>query len=403
MDFGWNDVPKLRQIINPNIFDFIDSSTDLYKAYSSYFVDKYGGAYVSVSITDFYANNQIVNNTKCLLCPPGYYCQRGSVRPSICEEGFYCEHQFSEKLQCKQGTYNDKKGQFQCKPCPIGFICPREGLTQPQLCPAGYFCPNAGTGTIMQNYNGTEFKKAVICPAEYYCPVGMGSQSTECPLGYKCPQGSSEPIPCVPGTFQNYTKKSFCYTCPRGFYCISTKMPAPEECLPGRICDALGLASAAKICTAGYICDGRVGLLPGNDTNLDYNSKYPAKLMSKCDPGYYCNPGTISSESRIGEINTPQKCNLGEYNDESGRSKCKPCPPGFECIAQGLKNPVKCQKGFWRNDDNKLISCQPCPDGTYGTEEGLDDKNKCIPCPPGVVCVAYNMTLDSFKIRNLFY
>lgn len=57
-------------------------------------------------------------------------------------------------------------------------------------------------------------------------------KSNPCPLGCVCPMGSSQPIPCPPGSFGNFThaeKISDCHTCPAGTF---NHLSAQKACFP---------------------------------------------------------------------------------------------------------------------------------------------------------------------------
>ena len=43
-------------------------------------------------------------------------------------------------IKCPKGTYNMYQGQINCTSCPLGHICPVEGLFLPLKCPPGYAC-----------------------------------------------------------------------------------------------------------------------------------------------------------------------------------------------------------------------------------------------------------------------
>ena len=69
---------------------------------------------------------------------------------------------------------------------------------------SGDYCENAG----MTNTSGE-------CLGGYYCVRGAsveapqdGSTGNICAAGYYCPTGSVHQIPCVNGTYTNYTGKS---------------------------------------------------------------------------------------------------------------------------------------------------------------------------------------------------
>ena len=63
------------------------------------------------------------------VCPPGFYCEAGSVAPR----------------GCPSGTYSPSTGNTNvsaCLPCEPGFMCPNASTADPtEPCPAGFFCP----------------------------------------------------------------------------------------------------------------------------------------------------------------------------------------------------------------------------------------------------------------------
>ncbi len=66
----------------------------------------------------------------------------------------------------------------------------------------------------------------------------------------------------------------------------------------------------------------------------------------------------------------------------------------------GIIDPLKCPKGTYRPNDTNLMTCQPCPEGTFGEFQSLVDKSNCTNCPEGVVCIAQNLTINSFISYN---
>ena len=42
-----------------------------------------------------------------------------------------------------------------------------------------------------------------------------------CTIGHSCPSGSSAPVPCAAGTYNNVTGQSSCPQCPAGYYCVA--------------------------------------------------------------------------------------------------------------------------------------------------------------------------------------
>ena len=107
------------------------------------------------------------------ICPEGHYCPRGSRSP----------------IQCPPGTNSSMTGLV--------------NITQCGSCTKGYYCP----------LNGTVFATRK-CIAGYYCPSGTANLGNNlqllCPTGSYCPYGSSSPISCAAGTYNNERFQSSC-------------------------------------------------------------------------------------------------------------------------------------------------------------------------------------------------
>ena len=53
--------------------------------------------------------------------------------------------------------------------------------------------------------------------------------------GYYCPEGSTEPVACAAGRYNNETGRKTCRNCPGGYYC-TINTTTPMECPPGYYC-----------------------------------------------------------------------------------------------------------------------------------------------------------------------
>ncbi len=119
---------------------------------------------------------------------------------------------------------------------------------------------------------------------QFFVPGDQPTQGGPCPMGHFCPTGTSSPLGCPPGTYNNQTGQSNCTECPASYYC------------------------------------------PGNTSTY---WSFP------CPTGHYCPPGT--------EYMDQYPCPLGYYrNNSQGMSvdDCYPCPGGYYCGSEGLEYPT---------------------------------------------------------------
>ena len=104
---GFNSFSSIYLKYGIDFLDFLNPETPIYHFYRNKF-----------NITLKYDINDYKDNTECILCPPGYYCEEGCSEPKICSKGTYCPMMSSNELQCSMGYYNPYKGQYECLPCP---------------------------------------------------------------------------------------------------------------------------------------------------------------------------------------------------------------------------------------------------------------------------------------------
>jgi hypothetical protein len=77
------------------------------------------------------------------------------------------------------------------------------------------------------------------------------------------------------------------------------------------------------------------------------------EVIFKCMQGYYCPSGSIHNDTMECTLGhrcesgsaRPDPCPAGEYQDKPGHYKCKECPEGFYCPADGVIVPSNCTAG----------------------------------------------------------
>ena len=134
-------------------------------------------------------------------CPPGSYCEAGTLSPTLCPNGTFSNAMNNEKLA-------------DCERCTAGQFCSENGLTAP---------------------NGN-------CTSGFYCPGGdLQGDSVPCDAGYMCPALSVGQTPCTSGFYQDETAASECKLCPGRYVCNATSAPVVNP--------------YAHLCPEGYYCE----------------------------------------------------------------------------------------------------------------------------------------------------
>ncbi|ELR61474.1 hypothetical protein M91_11522, partial [Bos mutus] len=243
------------------------------------------------------------------ICPPGFFCPRGTGFPVPCSPGFY---------SAAPGLASEQ----QCQPCPPGHYCSRPGLSHildAGVCDAGYICLG---GSVIPS------------PSD-------GTHGYRCPPGFRCPAGAHSELPCEPGTFSPLPGADTCLPCPGGTYCQKAATVEPVTCPKGNKCPQAHLWGQRDVghdprpCSAGYYCEG------GASSSTPWrNSAFP--LNGPCPRGHYCPQGTLH----------PVPCPVGKTRSSPGTWSPPPCPPGTFT--------PKDMPGLREEGD-----CSVCPPGHY--------------------------------------
>jgi len=171
-------------------------------------------------------------------------------------------------------------------------------------CPPGYYCG----GTALPGPTGP-------CDPGHYCTGGAESpRQFIAPNGTYAPAGSSFPVQCLPGTFNNEYAQARCPPCPAGFFCEDPGMTVPTTCPAGSYCDTG--SNVPTQCSAGTFNPQTGALSRLACTNCTAGMFCPTSGLiaptGLCDSGHLCTTGSSLSDP-VGEI-------FGDV-----------CPPGYFC------------------------------------------------------------------------
>ncbi|KAL8270980.1 hypothetical protein Esti_005101 [Eimeria stiedai] len=299
-------------------------------------------------------------SASCDLCPAGYYCDEAGMGSSKktakgCRRGMYCPEGSILHRLCPVGTYNPEylgKSIDDCLPCPPGKYCQKEELETPSGdCAAGYYCAR---------------RSISIAPIEMDS-FGNGP----CPAGSYCPEGTANPVPCRPGTYQPSThasKRDDCLECPAGWFVY---------------CEHEGLKAPGAKCPAGYYCE------EGKTEEGEAEDKL-------CPKGHMCPSGSAM----------PVPCLPGTYQDLAGRASCNVCGAGFYCLKgaeDGFDKRHQCPEGSFCPTGTKSGKEFLCPPGFYNPKKGIASVLSCLPCSSGHYCDQAGLAKPTGKCAAGFY
>lgn len=111
-----------------------------------------------------------------------------------------------------------------------------------------------------------------------------------------------------------------------------------------------------------------------------FTTKLAGITGDRCDKGLYCPEGTSSIAN--------QNCKAGTYNPNEGAHECLTCPEGFYCLEgdpadTATHEPIECAKGHRCPRGTGTEFGIPCDNGQYQDETG---HTRCFDCPPGHAC-----------------
>ncbi|XP_068098135.1 neurogenic locus notch homolog protein 1-like [Hyperolius riggenbachi] len=367
----------------------------------------------SSEFTPYFQNFSRTTLTECNLgqmcagiCPPGFYCEVGTVLPRPCP---------ADTLRSTQGARHKEE----CLTCPTGFWC-KEGNPVPVPCPAGHYCSGRSktndSGIMVgpqecpvhthRSLPGAERAgDCQSCPPGYFCRISgiVWYEDYPCPPGYWCP-GMSDPLTCPAGTFRTEpgaTSVHDCHHCPAGYYCpdpavtqepnlIGTSCRAGYECPSGSV--------GESVCRGGAYCPPLTGippLCPGGYFCPEGSSTYNTSAQL-CTFPHYCPPGSFRgtpcdggsravhvSSLRDSAETSCQRCEPGTYRSRNNTdASCQPCPAGYSC-PPGVENYLShpCLVGHYCPAN--ATSPRPCPPGSYGNSTQAREAKDCYPCPAG--------------------
>lgn len=333
---------------------------------------------------------EIFDASQCYVCPAGYKCPEATSSLTgmiACPLNQFCipGTKSSVTMKCPAGSYapyTNSKSMDDCIPCPYGSYC--LSGENPATCPMGYYCPKS-----------TEYANQYPCPAGFYLDKYGGKVLGECRacgIGNYCPEGSSTPVPCPAGTYNNVTNVlEKCYTCPAGKYCplgtdfplkcaagtySTTEQSSCSFCNIGTYCPNEATTEdemKAQLCPAGVYCsrtvsvtvDGASLVIP---VGLDV---YPNLRDHYCSSGYYCPEGTTQQ----------LECPAGTYNRLKGRKNrldCQMVQAGYyvsTTAASDVSGP--CDTGYYCPEGSTSSKQVPCPAGTFRMITGGEKPEDC--------------------------
>ena len=250
-----------------------------------------------------------------------------------------------------------------CKTCPKGYFSDTPVATRRsecRMCPSGYFSENDGAtfcsacpeGTYSSDTGAIDSDTCKNCPVGYFQDETGANERKACTI---CAEGRFSPYEAQPNIFA-------CILCPHGFYSSEAGSAFCEKCSDTSITDDVGSVddTYCKECPLGKF-------------NIQ------AQECIQCPKGWFkdsdtCRECPVGKMSRVHDADACEDC---DYQDESGRDRCKLCP-----MSSYVKNNVclECPSGQFAETFN-AVTCVSCPEGRYIATQSTDSAANCVRCP----------------------
>ena len=243
----------------------------------------------------------ILNNTNCLLCPIGTYCDNiSSSYPKLCPFSMPFSSQPSISIdQCT--STNPFTSSLWIDGASIANTLSSTGC--PSNTTSNLTISTIYQCTAMVGYYGNPGSPALECPYDYYCPLGSVIP-IPCPSGYTTSGKKSHnlsmctsymAIPCRPGFYTdfsyyaNFSTTPFCSQCPSGSYCPgdSQIMGCP---MSTKYYTQLKSTSVSE-CQTNPIAITVTIACPSNT----HSGTAVSLMQCRADAGYYYLPGSLSA------------------------------------------------------------------------------------------------------------
>ncbi len=340
-------------------------------------------------------------------CPTGKYCPAESVTPTDCGVGTYsnatCNKQVSDCNDCIPGQYCDSLAMDEPTGyCKVGYYCPVKSTAEdPNICPKGSYCP-AGSSMPLKcpigTYQDEEGKgDCKGCPQGNYCPLSNQANSgVLCPQGYYCPTNTSDYLvfPCPPGTYGAST----------GLY-VSTQC---TQCDPGNYCTNYGQTSVSGLCAAGYYCtlgsrfSRPITSAEGGKCTAGQLCPAGSSAPSICTATNICSYEVMASSSVICARGFICGTGLTYSNPEGVDATSDYCPVGRLC-QNGVTS--VCPAGTFMPSAGAgmtgVAECVTCSLGKYCSVSGLSAPD--MVCPAGYYCLSGQTTGTIYSCTAGFY
>ena len=370
----------------PGTFQPLAGQDECIVANPGYFVSAFGSASEEpCPIGSWNQSPGSFSIDSCTPCPTNHSTPgEGSSSESDCvsSPGYYQGEDSPEP--CAPGTFQPLAGQDECIVANPGYFVSAFGSASEEPCPIGTFNPTSGADSISSCLDVSEGA---------FANEGSANQTFASPGFFVSLENLGAEMPCPSGTFNpksgSYSDED-CLSVPEGTYAFEgASQPflasAGYFVQPGINHTQVPCPAGSYNPTIGSTSEGSC-ILAGKGHFVENNG---SKHQIPCPAGTYNNEtGSKSPDAcllvprghfSLSASSHPEKCNLGEYQDEISSQSCKRAPPGHFVDSMGAVFPTPCSAGSFQ-PNNGSTTCINANPGFIAPEPSM---SHAIPCPVG--------------------